>query len=162
MEITESEFYRLATQIANQSRQAAFASKTPVLLLPSEQQGKWRTEYNQTLLKRIKNGKQKTQYLFSIPHLKSELNKLNKTAAEKVLDWWATLLTYKTLDLRATERPFESCVIGDSQILLKEGTKRFLISTNFSKGAELAKEFNKYFKSASSNNNIINQIRRAL
>ncbi len=162
MEITEGEFYRLAAQMTRQAKQASFAAKTPVLLLPSEQQGKWRTQYNQALLKRIKNGKQKTQYLFSLPHLKSELNKLKKSEAEKVLSWWELLLTYKSLDLHTTEKPFESCIIADSQILLKEGTRRFLISTNFSRASDVIKDFNKAFKSTSSNKATIEKIRKSL
>ncbi len=145
MEVTESEFYRLATVILKQSKKIKLASKTPVLLLPSEQQGKWRGEYSAQLLKRIKNGKAKTQYLFSLPYLKSELSRLNEKEKEKILNWWRVLLTYKSLDLRFTEKPFDSCIIGDSQMLVKESGKRFLISTNFSRSAEIERNFSLLF-----------------
>ncbi len=145
MEVTESEFYRLASVILKQSKKIKLAAKTPTLLLPSEQQGKWRIQYTEQLVKRIKNGKSKTQYLFSLPYLKSELNTLNEKEKQKIFNWWKLLLTYKSLDLRFTEKPFDSCIIGDSQMLVKEREKRFLISTNFSRSAEIERNFSLLF-----------------
>ena len=163
MEITELEFYRLASVLSRESKTGRFATKSPALLLPSEQKGKWRSQYYQNLLKRIKNGKSRTQYLFSLPYLKSDLNKLKPEDAEKILNWWQILLTYKTLDLRFTEESFDSCIISDKQILLKEGTKRFLISADLSKGVEIVKNFNSIFKKATkSNKDIISNLRRSL
>ncbi|HLD41404.1 MAG TPA: hypothetical protein VJB06_00060, partial [archaeon] len=86
---------------------------------PSEQKNGFGEKYYQALLKRIKNQKLKTEYLFSLPYLKSELNKLSKTEAEKIMNWWKLLLTYKNLDLRFTYSAFDSCIIGDFRVLRK-------------------------------------------
>jgi len=163
MEIEESEFYRLAAVIVKQSKQCKLATKSPALLLPSEQKGKWRAEYYENLLKRIRNAKTKTNYLFSFPYLASELNRLKSQDAEKILNWWGLLLSYKSLDLRFTDMPFDSCIIGDEKILLKERSKRFLISTDFSKAAEVVKTFNTVFARASRNHKeIMEKLRKSL
>lgn len=163
MEISESEFYRLAANLTKQSKEGKFAAKSPVLLLPSEQKGRWREEYYQAIIKRIKNGKLKTYYLFSLPYLKSEINKLTAQEAEKILNWWELLLTYSTLDLRFTERPVERCIIGNNQILLKENTRRFVISPNFSKAEGIIKNFNIGFESATKSTKIeIEKIRKLI
>lgn len=145
MEITESEFYRLASEMIKRSKKIKLAAKTPAILLPSEQQGKWRSQYTTQILKRIKNGKSKTQYLFSLPYLKSELNKLSEKEKQEVYDRWKTLLTHKNLDLRSTDKPLDSCIIGDSQLLVKEGEKRFLISAKFSKAPDIERNFSLLF-----------------
>lgn len=148
MEVDEVEFYRQASSIANQSKEGKFASKSPALLLPSEQNRLSRQEYFEALLKRIKNQKQKTRYLFSMPYLKSELSKMTPKSAEKILNWWELLLSYKSLDIRFTETPFNPCIIGDSAVVVKEGSKRLLLPTDVQKGKDISREFSILFKKA--------------
>ena len=163
MEITEPDFYRLASEVARQSKTGRFAAKSPALLLPSEQLGEHREIYYGSLLHRLKNQKSRTQYLFSLPHLRSELNKLPKADAEKVLNWWELLLSYKNLEIRFTEDSFNSCIIGDNHILTKEGTKRFLLSPDFSKSADIIRHFDSHFKKASvKHKDMIKELRKSL
>ena len=149
MEVDEVEFYRQASSIAKQSREGKFASKTPALLLPTEQDRLSRQEYFEALLARIKNQKLKTRYLFSLPYLKSELNKMTPKSAEKILNWWELLLTYKSLDIRFTETPFNPCIIGDNDVLVKEGSRRLFITADVQKGQDISREFSMLFKRAS-------------
>ena len=146
MEINEDEFYRAASIIARKSIEGKFATKSPALLLPSEHKDGIREAYYQALLKRIKNQKQKTDYLFSLPYLKSELRKMPKKETEKILNWWQILLTYKNLDLRLSEAAFDPCIIGDMQILVKDGQKRFLLPPGSPKAVEVKKTFSRTFK----------------
>ncbi len=162
MQIDEFEFYKQAADMAKKSKDAKFATKSPALLLPSEQKGKGREDYYKNLLSRAKNGKAKTKYLFSMPYLVSELRKLNRKEIESVLKQWEVLLTYNGLDIRFTEESFDSCIIGDTQVLLKDGTKRFLITEQFSKAPEIIKNFNSIFSKASKDHKqAIEKLRKA-
>ena len=146
VEIDEEEFYRIAGVIAKGSKKGKFAAKSPILLLPSEQKSSHRKKYYEALLKRIKNQKLKTEYLFSLPYLKSELNRLNKTEVEKIMNWWKLLLTYKNLDLRFTDSAFDSCIIGDFRVLRKMAQKRYAIEVNSKNSKEIERDFSIIFK----------------
>ena len=166
MEISEGEFYSMATEIARNSTNAKFLGKSPALLLPLERAGKGREEYYQALLHRIKDNKTRTGYIFSLPYMISEISRMNKKAAGEVLENWKNLANNansKNFDFRFVDAAFTPCIIGDKKILLKKEGKRHVISCDV-KGAEnLLKESAAVLKQSSAGHGkIIKEILRTL
>ncbi len=149
MEIDESKFYELAADIARFSHIGKFSGKTPSLLLASERSGNNRPYYYKELSNRLGrvNG---TKYLFSLTKLKEELRKLNREEVKTILFEWSCLAKNKNLDLRFTDKDFNSCVIGDQEALYKNGDSRTFVGEDTEEYKRISADFDAVFNSASS------------
>ena len=148
-EITEDQFYEAATRIVSESKNGKFATQSPALILPAERKSGWRKKYFDALLSAIQKNKINVKYLF---HLNSTKELILESNKEEILNNWGNFLKHKNLDLRFTKENFESCIIGDKEVLFKKGEKRFLVSSDSKEGKETIKKFDNIFGNASTKN----------
>ncbi|MFH1978704.1 MAG: hypothetical protein ABIJ92_05245 [Candidatus Aenigmatarchaeota archaeon] len=143
--LTEDQFYEAACKIISESSEAKLASSS-LKSEPSNMVSYWKNKYQEHLLEGIRNKRKNIKYV--IPKQKTKMI-LKKSNAGPLLRAWKDLVDNNSVDLRYTDKKFDTCIIGGNMVLVKKASQRFLYPIGSKEGQEIVQNFDKVFITAS-------------